>query len=142
MCKILVVDDGDDVLELARTHLSAMGHQVDGAKNGEEALRVLAAHEDDLPCLLIVDLRMPILDGWDLLTALRLDARWADLPIIICSGMILPGAPPPVLRAKAYWSRRPTMQQLERIHEHCAQHSDLSWPESGRREASGAKAAG
>jgi two-component system cell cycle response regulator DivK len=127
VCKVLLVDDEEDVLELARTHLSAIGHEIHSASNGEEALRFLTAHEDEPPCILVTDLRMPVLDGWDLVHVLKLDARWTSLPIIVCSGSVLPGTAPPVLNAKAFWSRRPTKQQLEQIHEHCARHH-RSWP--------------
>ena len=140
MCRILIVDDEEDVLELARAHLSAVGHEVYGACNGEEALQFLAAHENDPPCLIVSDLRMPILDGWDLLNALKHDSRWAHLPVIVCSASILPDAAPPVLRAKAYWSRRPPIQALERIHEHCLRHHQ-SWPPLAG-EAATTKAAG
>src|SRR5687768_16440098 len=141
MCKILVVDDEDDVLEWTRAHLSRIGHEIWSAGNGEEALQFLAAHESDPPCLLLTDLRMPILDGWDLLRALKLDARWMNLPVIVCSASVLPGAAPPVLRAKAYWSRRPAKHLLEQIHEHCNRHHQ-SWPPLAPSEESDAKVAG
>jgi len=127
MCSILIVDDEEDVLEWARAHLSVVGHEVHSACNGEDALQFLAAHENDPPCLIVSDLRMPILDGWDLLNALKLDSRWAHLPVIVCSASILPDAAPPVLRAKAYWPRRPSKQVLDRIHEFCLRHHQ-SWP--------------
>jgi CheY-like chemotaxis protein len=141
MCTILVVDDEEDVLELARAHLSAIGHEIYSACNGEDALRFLAEHEGNPPCLILTDLRMPILDGWDLVNALKLDGRWANLPVIVCSASILPGAAPPVLRAKAYWPRRPSHEQLTHIHEHCARHHQ-AWPPMALDEASDAKAAG
>ena len=46
--------------------LAAMGHEVREAENGLAALELLAQNADDPPCLLFVDLRMPVLDGWDL----------------------------------------------------------------------------
>jgi CheY-like chemotaxis protein len=140
MCTILVVDDEEDVLELAQTHLSVLGHEVHSASNGEEALHFLAEHEGDPPCMILTDLRMPILDGWDLMNALKRDHRWANLPVIVCSGSIHPDAPPPVLKAKAYWSRRPSKQALDHIHEHCLRHHQ-SWPplagETAETEAAG-----
>ena len=141
MCKVLVVDDEEDVLELARSQLSSMGHGIYSAHNGEEALRFLDAHESDPPCLLLTDMRMPILDGWDLVHALRLDPRWANLPVIVCSGSVLPGSSPPVLKAQAYWSRRPSREQFEQIHVHCARHHH-SWPPPPMSEPSVSKAAG
>ena len=72
MCKILVVDDEEDVLELALAHLSQIGHEIYSAQNGEDALQFLEAHESDPPCMILTDLRMPILDGWDLVDALSI----------------------------------------------------------------------
>jgi CheY-like chemotaxis protein len=141
MCKILVVDDEEDVLELARAHLSDVGHEIFSASNGEEALQFLAAHENDPPCLLLTDLRMPVLDGWDLIKAVRLDPKWAELPIIVCSASVLPGRSPPVLKAKAYWPRRPARQQFEQIHEYCARHHQ-SWPPMAGEAVPTTKAAG
>ena len=141
MCKILLVDDEEDVLELAQAHLPQIGHQIYSAQNGEEALQFLASHESDPPCMVLTDLRMPILDGWDLVNALHHDHRWANLPVIVYSASIHPGAAPPLLNAKAYWSRRPPKQAFEQIHEHCLRHHQ-SWPPLASSQVPDESAAG
>ncbi len=141
MCRILIVDDGDDLIDLAETHLSSVGHEVYSAKNGLEALQFLKDHEDDPPCILLTDLRMPVLDGWDLVYALKRQSRWANLPVIVCSALIQPEAAPPLLNAKAYWPRRPSAHQLQHIYEHCQRHHE-SWPPMPLTESADRKAAG
>ena len=139
MCKILIVDDADDLFDLAEVRLTAVGHEVLNARNGLEALQLLKKNEDDPPCILVTDLRMPVLDGWDLVYALRRQAKWVDLPIIVCSGLIQPDAAPPLLNAKAYWSRRPPDEQFQNIHQHCRRHHQ-SWPPLPSSEPSDRKA--
>jgi chemosensory pili system protein ChpA (sensor histidine kinase/response regulator) len=138
---VLIVDDGDDLRELAETHLSAAGHEVYGASNGLDALQFLKEHENDPPCILLTDLRMPVLDGWDLVYALKRQSRWANLPVIVCSALIHPDAAPPLLNAKAYWCRRPSEQQFQEICQHCALHHQ-SWPPLPMPESPDRKAVG
>jgi len=141
VCKVLIVDDGDDVFDLAEFHLTAVGHEVFSARNGLEALQFLKAHEDEPPCILLTDLRMPLLDGWDLVYALKRQSQWSSLPIIVCSGLIVPDAAPPLLNAKAYWTRRPSQEQLQQIHQYCTRHHQ-SWPPEAASESPDQKAAG
>jgi two-component system, sensor histidine kinase SagS len=141
VCKILIVDDGDDVFDLAEAELTAIGHEVASARNGLEALQYLKKHESDPPCVVVTDLRMPVLDGWDLVYALRRQSRWVDLPIVVCSGSIDPDAAPPLLNAKAYWSRRPSRKQLQEMHQYCSRHHQ-SWPPFAITEDQGGKVAG
>lgn len=66
--RILVVDDDDTVRQLVSRILGASGYAVDAAGNGEDALeRIRAGHPD----LVVLDLMMPVLDGWGVLCRLR-----------------------------------------------------------------------
>jgi CheY-like chemotaxis protein len=80
MKRILVVDDEEAIRMLYREELSEAGYQVDLAANGAEALRMV---EQWRPDLMTIDIRMPGMDGIDLLAKVR--AKHRDLPIIICS---------------------------------------------------------
>jgi two-component system chemotaxis response regulator CheY len=122
MCTILIIDDEPDVREVVGMTLAAMGHEVREAENGLVALELLAQNADNPPCLLFVDLRMPVLDGWDLIANLRRDTRWQGIPIIVFSASIQPGAPSPVLAASAFWPKPPSPEQLETVHEYCRLH--------------------
>ena len=80
--KVLVVDDSFIFLSTITDMVKALGHEVAVARNGAEALTVLA----DYPAALVVtDLQMPKLDGFGLIAALRKDARWASVPIVVMS---------------------------------------------------------
>jgi CheY-like chemotaxis protein len=79
---ILVVEDIPNVLELLDVTLRFKGYPVVCAKNGEEAL-VLVARER--PALVITDILMPIMDGYTLVHKLRTDPRTRDIPIIFLS---------------------------------------------------------
>jgi CheY-like chemotaxis protein len=67
MSKILVVDDDADIRLLLRLELSNEGHQIYEAANGQEALDAVAT---DPPDLVVLDMMMPVLDGWGVLDAL------------------------------------------------------------------------
>ncbi len=77
MAKILIVDDEPDILLLLRLNLSADGHDVVMAADGPKALECIAA---DHPELVVLDVMMPVLDGWGVLEALRGDK---DAPPVI-----------------------------------------------------------
>src|ERR671918_3039 len=68
---ILVVDDDRDVRELWTETLRDLGHHVEEAVDGLHALRLL--HDGRLPCVVLSDVRMPRLDGWELAQAVSRD---------------------------------------------------------------------
>jgi len=80
---ILVVDDDDDIRESLAWLLEDEGYRVDAAANGRDALVVLA--RIPLPSVALVDLRMPVMDGVELIERLRADPRYASLPVIVFS---------------------------------------------------------
>ena len=67
MCLILIVDDHDDVRGALGAALRDAGHDVELATDGDAALSWLGANPGKPPCLIILDLRMPKMDGWDFL---------------------------------------------------------------------------
>jgi CheY-like chemotaxis protein len=76
---ILLVDDYDDALEIYETYLTFYGYRVHTARNGEEAVAAAQACE---PSLILMDLRMPILDGTHALRRIRKIAALVDVPVI------------------------------------------------------------
>jgi CheY-like chemotaxis protein len=78
--KILIVEDDAQLSALVAKTLSVRGYQTRIESNGAAAL--LAAHEE-LPAVILMDLRMPILEGADTLHALRHDPRTAHIPVIV-----------------------------------------------------------
>ena len=79
---ILVVDDEEDVRESICDVLALVGHDAVGAADGTSALGLLSQKSFDL---IITDLRMPGMDGWRLLSALRADAVLRQIPVCVVS---------------------------------------------------------
>ena len=80
--KVLVVEDDDDIRECLADVLSEEGYTVETAENGREALQLLRRFR---PCVILLDLMMPVMDGWELLGELRSDGDWATLPVVVVS---------------------------------------------------------
>ncbi|NPV79260.1 MAG: response regulator transcription factor [Firmicutes bacterium] len=78
MPQILLVDDDENVLELLRLYLEKEGLSTTSAKNGQEAIQKA---RDQVPVLVILDVMLPDLDGWQVLKRLREDEP--GLPIIM-----------------------------------------------------------
>ena len=81
MSRILVVDDEPDVRLVARVVLTSAGHEVLEAASGQAALDLLQG--DDPPDAVLLDVRMPGMDGWEVLRRLRDDPERGALPVVI-----------------------------------------------------------
>lgn len=82
--RVLVADDDLWILRMVSTILERRGHSVILASDGEEALAAAIANPPDL---LITDINMPRMDGWQLIAALRERDGLAHLPVIVLSEM-------------------------------------------------------
>ncbi len=80
--KILAVDDEPELTELISYHLGRIGHHVDTAANGWEALDHI---QRERPDIILLDLMLPDLDGFGVCEILRRDPATATIPIIIIS---------------------------------------------------------
>ncbi|ELS03158.1 diguanylate cyclase (GGDEF) domain-containing protein [Xenococcus sp. PCC 7305] len=80
--KILIVDDVSDNLRLLSTTLSQQGYQVRCAKNGEMAL---TGADKDLPDLILLDINMPGMNGYEVCQRFKSNPKTADIPIIFLS---------------------------------------------------------
>jgi len=81
--RILIIDDDIGFRDLLRIHLSAAGYQVQVAEDGVTGGRALL---EQTPDLIVSDLNMPYLDGFELLRLLNGDAETASIPVILLSG--------------------------------------------------------
>ena len=88
--RVLVVDDESDLRMLMRIHLERAGHSVVEAVDGEAALRYLTGADADVD-LVLLDVRMPRVDGWQVLAQLNEAGRLEDLPVIVVSAYADPG---------------------------------------------------
>ena len=77
---VLVVEDDPNARDLVARMLTSRGWHVDQAEHGLAALERL---EVSPPDVLLVDLMMPVMDGFELVAAVRADERWRDLPVIV-----------------------------------------------------------
>jgi two-component system, OmpR family, alkaline phosphatase synthesis response regulator PhoP len=84
--RVLVVDDEPDVLLLCRLNLEQRGHQVLEAPNGDVALE--RAHEG-APDLVVLDLMLPGIDGYEVLRSLREDETTARIPVVVLTAKSL-----------------------------------------------------
>jgi CheY-like chemotaxis protein len=81
---ILVVEDQSDVQLTLRLSLQVDGYDVVVASNAGDALSAL---ERSIPDLILLDITLPDVNGWELLATLREDVRFASLPIIVLSAL-------------------------------------------------------
>ena len=77
---ILVVDDEPGIVDIARANLEGLGYRVISAGNGLEALELI---RQESPDLVILDILMPEVDGWDVLESVEADPEMAGIPIIM-----------------------------------------------------------
>ena len=79
---VLVIEDDPDMRELERTALTCSGHEVMLASNGREGLREL---EQRKPCVILLDLMMPVMDGLTFLVERKRRGVGADVPVVCVS---------------------------------------------------------
>ena len=80
--RMLIVDDDREVRETLRTALEDEGFTVAVAANGAEAMTKL---EERRPRLVLLDLMMPVVDGWEVLDRMRADPSLDDVRVCVCS---------------------------------------------------------
>ena len=85
MATILVVEDNDDVREMMTVTLELEGHEVYTAANGRQALAQL--ENGVRPCLILLDLMMPVMTGWEFRSALQRDQRFKGIPVVVISAV-------------------------------------------------------
>jgi CheY-like chemotaxis protein len=78
-----VIDDDDVIRESMRELLELEGFEVVAAANGREALEVV--REGPRPCAVLLDMFMPVMDGWQFLAEIERDSELFDLPITVVS---------------------------------------------------------
>lgn len=79
---ILIIDDQQPAINMFQRYLTRSAYQVIGITHPEQAL---AAARNYHPALILLDVMMPRMDGWELLQSLKLDAELRSIPVIVCS---------------------------------------------------------
>jgi CheY-like chemotaxis protein len=104
--EVLIVEDDQQLRETTLEVLALGGFMAGSAANGAEALRLI---EKELPKLILLDLRMPVMDGWAFLRRRANDERLASVPVVIVSGE----EPDPELSASVQgWISKPFEETL------------------------------
>src|SRR5215510_9182926 len=80
---ILLIEDESDIRAILKDVLELEGYLVYTASNGKEGMETLL--EMPTPCLILLDLMMPVMNGWEFADALEADRVYADIPIVILS---------------------------------------------------------
>lgn len=84
--KILVAEDNENNVALILNMLSVYGHKVAVAKNGKEAIELASSYKPDL---ILMDIRMPVMDGFEATRRLRAMPEFASTPIIALTASVI-----------------------------------------------------
>lgn len=83
MSNILVIDDDDGIREALKAALEYEGYAVSTAENGQIALDLLQNGQN--PCFIVLDLMMPVMDGWTFAAKLAEDPKLSHIPFVVVS---------------------------------------------------------
>ena len=83
--RIMVVDDDDEIREALSDVLTDEGYEVVGARDGHQALKYL--REGQRPNAILLDLWMPVMDGWQLRHELLSESKLSDIPVIVLTAV-------------------------------------------------------
>ena len=83
MAKIVVIEDDATFLDLLRVHLASAGHEVLTAEDAAVGLRAVIT---EAPDLILLDLTVPYLDGFEMINALRHDPATQAIPVVVLTG--------------------------------------------------------
>jgi len=86
--KILYVEDNDDNVYVVRQRLGRLGFTILVAPDGEQGVAMAASEKPDL---ILMDLRLPVLDGWEATRRLKAAAETKDIPVIALSAHAMSG---------------------------------------------------
>jgi CheY-like chemotaxis protein len=90
--RVFVVDDDEALLDALAGLLESEGYEVETARNGKEAIEKLATIAP--PGVILLDLKMPVMDGWQFLAARSADPAAPRVPVVLLSGLaFIPNAP-------------------------------------------------
>jgi len=113
---VLVVEDEADLREMIRDGLELNGYAVVTAEDGQDALDKIGGIET--VCLVILDLLMPVMNGWDFVAMMRQRPELASIPVVVHTS-----APGPVPAGVTRVLQKPVMfdRLLSMVREYCAQ---------------------
>jgi CheY-like chemotaxis protein len=121
---VLIVEDDEDLRSAVGHVLEEEGCTVRAAGNGADALTLL--ERDGHPCLILLDLMMPVMNGWQFLEKKKTEDRLAEIPVVVMSAYVdMPGFAAPHLPVKATLKKPLQLDNLlETIDRCCGRHSN------------------
>lgn len=115
---ILVVEDDDDVREITIELLESLGYAALPARHGKEALDQL--HAGLRPCVILLDLMMPVMDGWTFCEELQKDEALAVIPVVVASAASDQQPRNACLHAVGYFTKPIDLNELlAAVRRHC-----------------------
>jgi two-component system, cell cycle response regulator DivK len=145
MSKILIAEDNPVNRELLRELLEVRGHTVSEACDGEEALRII---EQTQPDLVLLDIGMPLLDGFGVIRKIRENPRFASMPVVAVTAYAMRGDREKILSSNfdGYLSKpvdaRSLAQELDRFLRQQGEQQVSADPASGSKGSGQARAVG
>lgn len=110
MARILVIDDDAGVRGVLKALLERAGHHVLVGQNGEDGLALARAER---PELVMLDVEMPGMNGFDVCSRLKADTKLREVPVVIMTGRALDGVPARARAAGAVdWMAKPSELQI------------------------------
>ena len=109
---VLVVEDEPYLCDLIADVLEAEGHTTRKASNGLDALEMVAERK---PELVLLDLMMPVMDGWEFMTELRANPAWRDVPVVIITAVYDVAKSQNITEARAVITKPFDIEQLSDV---------------------------
>ena len=107
--RVLIVEDNADLRRLYAIGLNQKGYEVKLASNGAEAVERV---ESDRPDLIVLDLCMPIMDGWEVIEKVNPPEAGAAIPVIVVSGYTAPPDRPLPSCVQAWLAKPATIEDV------------------------------
>ena len=118
--RILVVEDDRFIRESIIEVLEEEGYLVHGVPNGQDAISFLKS-TSPLPCLILLDLMMPVMNGWELQNQIKNDVRFKSIPIVVVTADVNAQKNADSVKVEG-WVRKPIEIEtlLKTVQAHCA----------------------
>jgi CheY-like chemotaxis protein len=130
---ILLIEDDVDIRTILKDALEWEGYRVYTASNGKEGMEILA--KISAPCLILLDLMMPVMNGWEFADALQTDRVYANIPIVTLSAF---SDPEKRIRANGSVKKPLDLDVLfALVREHCCPGDIHDWADSENIARSG-----
>jgi CheY-like chemotaxis protein len=114
---VLVVEDEPYLCDLIADVLEAEGHTARKASNGLDALQMISERK---PHLVLLDLMMPIMDGWEFMAELRANPAWRDVPVVVITAVYDVAKTQSITNASAVITKPFDIDQLSDVVRHYA----------------------